>query len=210
MNEEMIELPLMKFPIKVKTLKDYTNICTCKLPEAKKFCLVIDSRVDTVMFYHFDTRKDLLKAVMIKADTVDAYLDELFELFPNLKVWLPSIPFGEPGDLIHVRLMDNREFYTQDIHWEHDQNTYQFHFKLGPDYDEIIKVDDIRFLHVLYTDETFMTLQDLIEDYEETGNENLKEGISALTFVFAMAEVHIKNYNKRKLIKQLDEQDKIS
>ena len=201
MNEELIELPLMKYPVKVKTLKDLTLICTCKLPEAKKYCLVVDELVDTVMFYHFDTRRDLLKACLIKADNCDEYLDKLFKLFPNLRAWLPSIPFGEPGDLIHVRLMDNREFFTEEICWEQDHNTYQFHFKLGNDYDEIIRIEDIRYLHVLYTEETFITIQDLIEDYEETGSKAAEEGIRGLSLVLDMAKMHLENFNKRQLKK---------
>lgn len=207
MNEDLIELPLMKYPLKVKTLNDMTIICTCKLPDAKKFCLVVDERVDTVLFFHFDTRRDLLKAVLIKADDCDEYLDKLFKLFPNLKAWLSSIPFGEPGDLIHVRLMDDREFFTKDIHWERDDFTYQFHFKIGRDYDEIIKIEDIRYLHVQYTDETFITINEIKELFEETGSKRAERDLKVMELVITMAEEHIKNFNKRQLVKQLKEQN---
>ena len=207
MNELDIELPLMKYPLKVKSLKDYTNICTCKLPELNKYCLVIDTRVDTVLFFHFESKIDLLKAVLIKAKDKDEYLDKLFIKFPLLKAWIPTIPFGEPGDVIHVRLMDNREFYTDDIHWEYDNSSLQFHFKLGNNYDEIIHIEDIRFLHVQYTQETFSTLDELITNYNATGSPVSKDGVDNLTLVLEMAMVHLKNYHKRLLRKQIDEQN---
>ena len=49
MDESIIELPKMEYPVRVKTLKDYTNICTCKIKGEKKYCLVVDEMVDMIV-----------------------------------------------------------------------------------------------------------------------------------------------------------------
>ena len=60
MDEYNIELPEMDRPIKIKTLKDLTNICTCRLPGINKYGLVLDTGVETVLYFHFEKRMELL------------------------------------------------------------------------------------------------------------------------------------------------------
>lgn len=59
MDESIIELPKTDRPFKVKTLKDYTNIFTCRLPGINKYALVIDTGVETVLYFHFNTIREL-------------------------------------------------------------------------------------------------------------------------------------------------------
>ncbi len=206
MDESIIELPEMEYPVRVKTLKDHTNICTCKIKGEKKYCLVVDEMVDTVLFFHFEKKMDLLKAVLINADTSEEYYDKLFTIFPSLKAWLPSIPYGEIGDNIHIRLMDNREFMITNINWIHNNDfTYSLKINLANNYEEIINIEDIRFIHVLYSQETLATFDEFYETEED--GKITKEGTKAMAMVLLMANMHIENYKKRQLQKQIEQQN---
>ena len=95
MDESLIDLPLMDRPIKVRTLEDKTVISTCRLPDLNKVCLVVDEGVDTVLFFHFDSRIDLWKAVFIKASTSEEYLDKLFKIL--ICSSSPTTSYNEPS-----------------------------------------------------------------------------------------------------------------
>ena len=149
---------------------------------------------------------DLLKAVLINADTSEEYYDKLFTIFPSLKAWLPSIPYGEIGDNIHIRLMDNREFMITNINWIHNNDfTYSLKINLANNYEEIINIEDIRFIHVLYSQETLATFDEFYETEED--GKITKEGTKAMAMVLLMANMHIENYKKRQLQKQIEQQN---
>ncbi len=141
----------------MKTLKDYTNIFTCRLPGINKYALVIDTGVETVLYFHFNTIRELLKAVFISAKEKDEYFDKLFKLYPNLKAWLPSIPYGEIGDLCSIRLMDGEEYYSDSIKWIRNEDcTYSL--KVFED-SKPIHIIQIRFIHVEITEDTYLTIK---------------------------------------------------
>ena len=189
MDEYSIELPEMDRPIKVKSLKDFTNICTCRLPGINKFALVLDTGVETVLFFHFDKRRELLKAVLINANDKDEYLDKLFKMYPNLKAWLPSIPYGEPGDICSIRLMNGEEYYTDSLSWIRNQD-YSYSLKLFKD-SELIHIDQIRFIHVEITEDTYTTIEMLSENGQE-------EDAKACALMLEIARTHTVNYLKRR------------
>lgn len=198
MDEYNIKLPKMDRLIKVKSLKDFTNICTCRLPGINKFALVLDTGVETVLFFHFDTRRELLKAVLINANGKDEYLDKLFKLYPKLKAWLPSIPYGEPGDICSIRLMNGEEYYTDSLIWIRNPD-YSYSLKVFKD-SQPIHIDQIRFIHVEITEDTYTTIEMLSENGQE-------EDAKACALMLEIARTHTVNYLKRKLDKQLKQQN---
>lgn len=206
MDESLIDLPLMDRPIKVRALEDKTVISTCRLPDLNKVCLVVDEGVDTVLFFHFDSRINLWKAVFIKAPTSEEYLDKLFKMYPDLKGWIPLIPFGEKGDYINIRLMDGREFMTDNIIWRR-RDDFSYVMKPYENFPEEIEVENIRYLHILYSQETFFTLEELKEDAKEYNSKAIDRCVDGVEMVFIMAKMHIDNYNKRQLEKQLKQQN---
>ena len=199
MDEYNIELPEMTMPIKFKTLKDHTHICTCRLPGINKYALVLDTGVETVLYFHFERKREIIKALFINAQDKDEYLDKLFELYPNLKAWLPTIPYGEAGDLCNIRLMNGEEYYSDSIIWIRN-NDYSYSLKIFKDENIIIPVEQIRFIHVEVTTDTYTT----IEMLEECGQE---EDAKACTLMLHMALIHTTNYLKRRQEKEIKQQN---
>lgn len=198
MDEYNIELPEMDRPIKIKTLKDLTNICTCRLPGINKYALVLDTGVETVIYFHFEKRMELLKAALISAKDKDEYLDKLFKMYPNLKAWLPSIPYGEPGDICSIRLMNGEEYYTDSLIWIRNSD-YTYSLKVFPD-SELIHIDQIRFIHVEITEDTYTTIEMLADNGQE-------EDAKACTLMLEIAQIHTINYLKRRQEKELKQQN---
>lgn len=197
MNELDIELPTIDRPIKFKTLKDGTNICTCRLPKIKKFALVIDTRVETVLFFHFSKRIDLIKAVLINAKDINEYYDKLFYLYPKLKAWLPSIPYGEKDDIALIRLMNHQEYYSDSIKWIRN-NDYSYSLQI--DENTIVHIDEIRFIHIEVTLDTYQTIELLNQEGDSLG-------VSACLNILEIARIHMINYQKRRLQKEIEQQN---
>ena len=92
------------------------------------------------------------------------------------------------------------------INWIHNNDfTYSLKINLANNYEEIINIEDIRFIHVLYSQETLATFDEFYETEED--GKITKEGTKAMAMVLLMANMHIENYKKRQLQKQIEQQN---
>ena len=119
-------------------------------------------------------------------------------MYPNLKAWLTSILYGEPGDICSIRLMNGEEYYTDSLTWIRNSD-YTYSLKVFPN-SKLIHFDQIRFIHVEITEDTNTTIEMLADIGQEAD-------AKSCVLMLEIAQTHTINYLKRRQEKELKQQN---